>query len=338
MGDDRTPPSAQALWLERPGAFALRDEPVAQPGPEEACVTTHYSAVSRGTESLVFAGQVPTSEASRMRAPFQAGEFPAPVKYGYCSVGVVEGSDERVFCLYPHQSRYVVPAAALARVPDDVPSARAVLAANMETAVNALWDAPVRVGDRVAVVGAGVVGCLVGYLATRVPGTRVELIDLEPARAPVAEALGCGFALPADAAGRADRVFHTSASDQGLALALSLAAFEAEVIELSWYGARDVSAALGAAFHSQRLTLRASQVGSISPSRRATHDYAARMALSLSLLANPALDVLFTHELDFASLADNLPLLLGPLPAGSSASPPLAVRVRYPAAPTPVAN
>jgi threonine dehydrogenase-like Zn-dependent dehydrogenase len=263
-----------------------------------------------------------------MRAPHQEGEFPAPVKYGYASCGrVVEGPPEllgrAVFCLYPHQDRYVVPAPHVVPIPDGVPPARAVLAANMETAINGQWDAPVRPGDRVAVVGGGVVGCLIAYLAAKVAGARVELVDIEPARAMVAAALGCHFAAPDAAARDADLVFHTSGSPSGLPTALDLAGTEATVVEMSWFGAAPVAAPLGQAFHSRRLTLRSSQVGGIPTERRPRWNHRRRLELALSLLADPALDALITGECEL----DELPGALAALAAAPGAA--LCQRVRY---------
>ncbi|HEX3410979.1 MAG TPA: zinc-binding alcohol dehydrogenase [Stellaceae bacterium] len=220
-------------------------------------IRTLFSAISRGSESLVFRGEVPESEWRRMCCPFQAGEFPAPVKYGYSAVGIVEdGPPEtlgrRVFCLHPHQNRFIVPQEAVIDVPADVPDRRATLAANMETAVNGLWDAAPGPGDRIAVVGAGVVGCLTAALAAKLPGAEVELIDVDPDRERVATALGCGFAAPQKAHAEADLVIHASGTPEGLATALALAGFEATVIEMSWYGTRTVPLALGGAFHSRR--------------------------------------------------------------------------------------
>src|SRR6185437_5324565 len=247
------------------------------------------------SEALVFAGRVPESQVTVMRCPFQEGEFPAPVKYGYASVGIIEAGaasllGRRVFCLYPHQDRYVVPESAVLPVPDSVPDARAVLAANMETALNGLWDAAPRLGDRIAVVGAGVVGCCVAALAARVPGTQVELIDIDPARAALAASLGCRFARPEAATPEADLVIHCSGSAAGLATALRLAGFEATVLELSWYGAGDVAAPLGEAFHSRRLSLRSSQVGAVATAQRARWSHRRRLALALDLLADPVFD------------------------------------------------
>lgn len=307
---------ALACWIAEPGRAELRAETLEAPRACEVLVRTLHSAVSRGTEALVFRGEVPASEFERMRAPFQAGDFPAPVKYGYSSVGVVEeGAAEwrgrSVFCLHPHQTRYCVPLDAVHALPEGVPPARAVLAANMETAVNALWDAGPRLGDRIAVVGGGVLGLLVAWLAARMPGCEVQLIDTRPARADIAARLGLGFALPDAATAEADLVIHASGSAPGLATALRLAAFEATVLELSWHGRRPVELALGEAFHSRRLVLKSSQVGHIAAGQRGRWTHRRRLALALALLAEPALDALITDTAPFAELPAVLARLAG---------------------------
>lgn len=298
---------ALAFWVTGPGSSQLRREKLPSPAPGDLRVQALYSGVSRGTETLVFNGHVPPTEYSRMRAPFQAGEFPAPVKYGYASVGrVVEGPADRmgevVFCLYPHQSQYLVPLSEAHTVPGGVPPGRAVLAANLETAVNAVWDAGLGPGDRVTVIGGGSVGCLVAWLAARIPGCEVQLIDNNPARAEVARVLGVAFAQPGDARPDADLIVHASGSADGLALALQVAGFEATILELSWYGDRPITLPLGGAFHSRRLTVKSSQVGSVSPSHRARWTHARRMRLALSLLQAPELDVLVNSESRFSDL------------------------------------
>ncbi|AYL39798.1 dehydrogenase (plasmid) [Streptomyces fungicidicus] len=319
--------TARAFWLDSPGRGTIREVTLPEPGADEVLVRSLFSGVSRGTETLVFRGGVPESQHAVMRAPFQEGDFPAPVKYGYLNVGVVEEGPEAlagrtVFCLYPHQTRYVVPAAAVTPLPDGVPAGRAVLAGTVETAVNALWDAAPLVGDRIAVVGGGMVGCSVAALLARFPGVRVQLVDADPARAKTAEALGAGFALPGDALGDCDLVVHASATEQGLSRALELLRPEGTVVELSWYGDRPVSLPLGEAFHSRRLVLRSSQVGTISPAR-ANRSYADRLALALDLLADPALDALITGESAFEELPDAMPRL------ASGEIPALCHRVRY---------
>ncbi|WP_445284709.1 dehydrogenase [Streptomyces sp. DSM 118148] len=313
--------SARAFWLRSPGAGELRDVTLAEPAEGEVLVRALYSGVSRGTETLVFRGGVPESQHAVMRAPFQEGDFPAPVKYGYLNVGVVEeGPGElvgrTVFCLYPHQSRYVVPVNAVTVVPDRVPPGRAVLAGTVETAVNALWDAAPLIGDRIAVVGGGMVGCSVAALLARFPGVRLQLVDADPARARTAAALGVDFAAPGDALGDCDLVVHASATEQGLARSLELLAPEGTVVELSWYGDRRVALPLGEAFHSRRLTVRSSQVGTVSPAARAGRGYAERLALALDLLADPALDALITGESAFEELPELMPRLAsGEIPA-----------------------
>ncbi len=298
---------ARAFWLTTPGHGEIRAEILNAPGPNEARVRTLFSGISRGTESLVFRGAVPPSQYQAMRAPFQHGDFPAPVKYGYCNVGVVEHgpadlSGRTVFCLFPHQDRYVVPAAALTLIPATVPPGRAVLAANLETALNALWDAAPRLGDLITVIGAGVVGCLIARLAGRLPGCVVQLVDVDAAKAAVASSLGVGFAPPEQAQGEQDVVIHASGSPAGLITALNLAGFEATVLEVSWFGAQSVSLPLGEAFHSRRLTIRSSQVGSIATAQRSRWDYRRRMATVMDLLDDPALDALINRESPFADL------------------------------------
>jgi threonine dehydrogenase-like Zn-dependent dehydrogenase len=263
-----------------------------------------------------------------MRAPFQAGAFPAPVKYGYANVGVVEHGPgdwqgQRVFSLYPHQTRYVVPARGVSLLPANVPAERAVLAANVETAINGLWDARPHVGDRVTVIGAGTVGCLVAWMAGRIAGCDVELVDINPHRAAVARALGVRFADAASASDGADVVLHASGSASGLALALRLAAFEATIVEMSWYGDGAVPVALGEGFHARRLTLKSSQVGSVASTQRARWDTRRRMALALSLLAESTLDVLVTGESEFDALPETMARL------ATSPGNTLCHRIRY---------
>ena len=304
------PGDAHAFWLRAPGHGEIRPVALPEPGPGDVVVRTLRSGVSRGTETLAFRGGVPP------RAPFQEGDFPGPVKYGYLNVGAVEeGPPElrgrTVFCLFPHQTAYVVPAGAVTPVPDDVPPARAVLAGTVETAVNALWDARPLIGDRVAVVGAGMVGCCVARLLARFPALELTLVDVDASRADVAGALGVRFARPEQAAGGRDLVFHTSATSAGLQRSLELLAPEGTVIDLSWYGDGEVRLELGGAYHERRLRIRASQVGTVSPGVRRTA--ADRLALALELLRDPAFDVLVTGESRF----DELPGVMERLAAGS---------------------
>jgi len=314
MGDNL---QATAFWTLAPGRGELREEPLRAPGPGEALVRTRHSGISRGTELLVYTGAVPEEIASSMRAPFQEGDLPGPVKYGYLSVGVVEqGPDDllgrEVFCLFPHQTRYVVPASALTPLPAGVPARRAALAGVVETAVNALWDAAPRLGDRVAVVGTGVVGGAVAALLRTFPLQRLQLVDVDPDREALASALGLELVAPDAAAGGCDLVVHASATGAGLRRSLELLGDEGEVVELSWYGTREVTLPLGSSFHPRRLTIRASQVSEVAAARRARRTHADRMALALRLLRDDAFDALITG----ASRFEELPQTMGRLADG----------------------
>lgn len=299
--------SATAFWTVAPLQGELRQEALPACGEHDVLVSARYSGISLGTEALVFRGGVPASERFRMRAPFQQGTFPGPVKYGYSSVGSVVDGDaslvgRTVFCLYPHQDRYVVPASAVVEVPPSVPPRRAVLAANMETALNALWDAGPTAGDRVTVVGAGALGCLLASLLVRSLALDVEVVDVQPARSRIVEQVGARFADPGGATPERDLVFHTSASAAGIAHCIDLCRSDGNVIELSWYGDRDVQVPLGAAFHSRRITLRSSQVGTVSP-RRSGWTHRQRLTLALSLLDDARLDALLAPPIPLSSLA-----------------------------------
>jgi threonine dehydrogenase-like Zn-dependent dehydrogenase len=315
------PREASAFWLCRPGAGEIRPVPLPVPGEQDVLVRTLHTGISRGTETLVFRGLVPPGQYDTMRAPFQDGQFPGPVKYGYLNVGVVEEGPAElrgrtVFCLYPHQTAYVVPARAVVEVPDGVPARRAVLAGTVETAVNALWDAAPLVGDRVAVVGAGMVGCCVARLLAQWPGVDVTLVDVDETRAQLAGTLDVAFAAPGGAPRECDIVIHCSGTAAGLQLSLELLVPDGTVTELSWYGDQDISVNLGGVFHSRRLGIKASQVGAVAAARRASRTTADRLRLALGLLADPAFDGLLTGTSRFVELPDVLPrIATGQLPA-----------------------
>jgi NADPH:quinone reductase-like Zn-dependent oxidoreductase len=320
--------SARAFWIAEAGRGEIRTESLPPVTADDVVVRALYSGISRGTEALVFQGRVPPTEFARMRAPFQAGEFPAPVKYGYASVGEIERGPralegQRAFVLYPHQTKYVVPAAAVHVLPPSVPASRAVLAANLETAINGVWDAAITPGDRLVVIGAGTVGCLAAWLAGKIPGCDVQLVDVNPKRAETARALGVRFSGPMAIEGDADVVIHASGSADGLATAMIVAGFEATIVELSWYGSGTVPILLGGSFHARRLTLKSSQVGHVAGSQRARWDARRRMAFALTLLAHDELDTLITGESAF----DEMPTAMAKLAAAPGDT--ICHRIRY---------
>lgn len=303
---------AKAFWITGRKQVGYRDTLLA-PQVGDVSVTTLFTGISRGTERLIFRGGVPAAEHETMRAPFQEGAFTFPVKYGYSAVGRIEDGARKgaiIFALFPHQTQFCVPEDMALTVPDNVPAARAVLAANMETALNITWDAQIKIGDRIVVVGAGVVGALAAYLAAQVPGTEVTLVDIDPDKRDLAQTLGCDFALPDAFPGDADVVIHASASAAGLETATSCAGVEARVIEASWYGDRAVTIPLGGRFHQRRLQLISSQVGRIPAAQAARWTYQRRLAKALALLADPCLDALISGETPFANLAEDYSAIL----------------------------
>lgn len=325
------PTRARALWITGPGRAELIEQDLAVPGPDQALVVTHASGISRGTERLVFTGRVPESQWAVMRAPLQQGEFPYPVSHGYAAVGTVRAGpahllQRRVFCLHPHHDAFVAPAAMCLPVPDAVPDHRAVLAANMETAVNVLWDARPLVGERALIVGAGVVGLLVAFLLARIPGIDLVVCDLDTSRRDIAESFGARFCTPAETPADRDLVVHASASGDGLRLALARCGFEGRVVEASWFGDRSSDLPLGEAFHANRLSLVSTQVSQVAPAMRGRRTHGERLALALSLLDDPRLDALLGPVTRFESLPETLGTLLS-TPAG--ASQPLCPVVTY---------
>ncbi len=316
--------TACALYTIAPQTVELRSVALPIIAADECAavqVKTLWSGISRGTERLVFRGQVPASQYKAMRAPFQDGAFPFPVKYGYAAVGIVEIGPpalkaKAVFCLHPHQDRFVVPAEAVIPLPDAIPPRRAILAANMETALNVMWDSAAMPGDRIAIVGAGALGLLILSLATAIPGTDVVVADVNHGRASVVEAFGARFCQPDALTGlNADVVIHTSATGSGLAACLGAAGFEARIVEASWYGSASVIVPLGEAFHSKRLKLISSQVGSVCETHRARWPHSRRLAKAISLLQDPCLDLIITDEVPFAELDVAMPAVFDASPS-----------------------
>lgn len=303
---------ARALWYTAPQTIEIREEKLSQLTGNRVHLKTHASAVSRGTEAIIFRGDVPASERGRMLAPFQEGTFPFPVKYGYANVSeVIETTadlkaGQRVFSLFPHQSSFLLPADALYPIPTTLPSTRATLAANMETALNIVWDSGVLPCSNIAVVGAGTVGALVGYLCARTPGVQVTLVDVNPRRQDIADAFSCAFSLPEDAPKNQDVVVHCSASESGLNTALRIAGKEARIVEASWYGSRASGLFLGGGFHSQRLSLVSSQVGQVAPVMRPRWTHRRRMEAAISLLQDDVLDILLAAPIAFEEAPQSL--------------------------------
>ena len=300
-----------AYWVEAAGKGALRPTALPAPGPSDVVVCAEFSGISVGTERLVGNGLVPATSASTMACPGMVGSFALPICYGYSLVGTVDGgalAGRRVFTMHPHQQRAVVASERVVALPESLPAPRATLLPNLETAWNAVHDAELRDGDRerVVVIGGGAIGLLLAFVLSRVANATVVLADIDASRRRFASALPwIGDVVAPDGVepGRFAVAFHTSATSDGLQLAIDAVGFEGRVIELSWYGSKPVTVRLGESFHHQRKRITASQVATIAASHRAA-GRAARTAAVLDLLADPALDRLLAAPIPFERLPE----------------------------------
>lgn len=315
-------PPTLGWWIDAPGRGSLRPTDLRAPGAGDLVLRAHGTGVSPGTERLVGLGRVPATMDTTMAVPGMQGSFGLPLLYGYSFVGsVVDGprAGERVFTMHPHTTHAVVQAAACVPLPADVPDARATLVPNLETAVNATWDAEIAVGERVVVVGGGAVGLLTTFALATLAGTRATLVETDPARRALAARLPwlhtvvAPDELPRDTFACA---LHTSGSEAGLQLAIDATGFEGRVLDLAWYGDRAVALRLGASFHHRRKTLRASQVGTVARSHRAA-GRAARTTTVLELLRDARLDALLAPAVPFAAA----PALFAALYRGEPTTP-----------------
>ncbi|RMG66652.1 MAG: dehydrogenase [Bacteroidetes bacterium] len=301
------PELAHACWHLDAQTSAIQPEPLPDLTAGQLRLRARYSLISAGTERLVARGEVPAEIAGDMGVPFMGGAFPFPIKYGYSLVAEIEApapqAGQLVHLLHPHQDRLQVPAGAVFPVPAGVPARRAVLASNLETALNALWDSGLSLGDRALVVGYGLIGALVARLLQRLPAVEVVVQEPDAHRRALAEAQGLAVQA-GPGAQRFDYAFHTSASAGGLQAAIDQTAFEGTIVEMSWYGTRSVPVALGGSFHSQRKRLISSQVSQLPAGRRGRWDYRRRKAAVFALLQDSAFDALLTDEVPFAGLPD----------------------------------
>ncbi len=305
---------ASAFWTLGDRRGSLHEERLPKVPQGMCLIRTLYSAISPGTERLVFDGRVPQRLKEDMRVPYMDGGFPFPVKYGYSLVGrVVAGShpwlNKTVHVMHPHQDLCLVRKDDLFEVPDGLPPARATLASNLETAVNALWDAHVQIGDASLVVGFGVIGSLVARLLAMMPEGHVEVYDTDAHKRALAHQLGFRLFDPARSARKFDLAFHTTGTAEGLQGALDHVGFEGRVVELSWYGTQPVNVHLGGSFHTERKTIISSQVSNVAAPQRSRWDCRRRKEFVFQLLSNPVFDHHVSHTVSFAELPEFFPRL-----------------------------
>jgi 2-desacetyl-2-hydroxyethyl bacteriochlorophyllide A dehydrogenase len=317
---------AAAVWFPRARSVELRTEELAETGPDEVRVRATLSAISHGTEMLVYRGEVDRDLA--LDLPTLAGGYGFPLKYGYASVGRAVGlgrqvrglrEGDLVFALHPHQDEYVVSESLVRRLPDRTTPEQGVFLANLETAINVVLDAKPRLGEVVAVFGQGIVGLLVTQLLRR-SGARSIAVEPSALRRSFAERCGAEAAItPGDGAllrsltgGRgADIAIDASGSPAALQEAIDCVAPEGTVVVCSWYGEKPVPLDLGGSFHRGRVRLVSSQVGRIDPALAPRWDRERRLGLAVDLLGELVLAELITHRFPFARASEAYALLDG---------------------------
>lgn len=300
---------AKALWFRTRGHAEILEERLPRLRPGWCRLHTLFSAISPGTERLVYSGEVPEDLHREMRCPYMGGKFPFPVKYGYSLVGkITEGPEDSigsvVHVLHPHQDQCIVRTEHTFPIPPQVPPSRATLASNLETAVNAIWDSEVTIGEHALIIGFGAVGSLVARLLSFMSGIKLEIVDANPSKIALAEKMGFKACDPGSVSGNFDLAFHASRSSDGLQLAVDRVGFEGRIIELSWYGTNKISLSLGGTFHSQRKAILSSQVATPSRRQRSRWDHARRRSLVFELLERSEFDSHITHSVPFGGLPD----------------------------------
>jgi 2-desacetyl-2-hydroxyethyl bacteriochlorophyllide A dehydrogenase len=308
---------AVSVWLPRAREVELRRESVANVQPSDVRIAAIASAISHGTEMLVFRGLVP--EGLELDLPTLRGSFTFPIKYGYASVGrVVEaGADvgclavgDAVFVHHPHQSTYVVPATMPIRLPDGLDPLLGVFLANVETAVNVVVDAAPRLGERVAVFGQGVVGLLITQLLRRTGVSQIVVVEPVAQRRDLALALGADVALESGGSiSDVDLAIEVSGNAAALDAALNSVAFGGTVVVASWYGTKTVPLMLGGAFHRRRLRIVSSQVSTIDAALQPRWTHQRRLALASQLLSELELTSLITHRFPIDRAAEAFALV-----------------------------
>ena len=315
-----------SVWFPSAREVELRSETVPDVGPEEVRLEAIASAISHGTEMLVYRGQVP--DGLDLDLPTLRGSFNFPIKYGYASVGRVVEAGARVTCLargdaafvhHPHQSTYVVPATMPVRLAGDLDPTLGVFLANVETATNVVVDAAPRLGERVAVFGQGVVGLLITQLLRRTGVSQIIVVEPVARRRELACDVGADVALGAHSAAEAirdltdglgvDLAIEASGSPAALDPALDALAFGGTCVVCSWYGTKPVELKLGGAFYRRRLRIVSSQVSTIDAGLQPRWTHQRRLSLARDLLPNLKLSSLISHRIPFERAAEAFALV-----------------------------
>lgn len=301
---------SKSLWFKNQFHAVMETEmlPVLPPNKKKnSClIKTLFTAISPGTEYLVYSGGVPKKLYVEMRCPYMGGDFSFPIKYGYSLVGqVLDGptslKGKLIHTLHPHQDYARISAEDVYVIPDGISPQRATLASNMETALNAIWDSGVNIGDKVLIVGFGIIGSLIARILSFIPQVEVDVLDVQPAKITLIEQLGFSI-YKEEKEKKYDLAFHTSGSGPGLQTSINNVGLEGKIIETSWYGDKEVNLCLGETFHSQRKLIISSQVSHLPACKSARWDYKRRKEVVFQLLLHPEFDAHITHTIAFHNL------------------------------------
>jgi 2-desacetyl-2-hydroxyethyl bacteriochlorophyllide A dehydrogenase len=310
----------RSLYFTAPHTIDVREEPLPALAAGQVLAQTLCSAISPGTEMLVYRGQVPTEMAVDETIAALGGQFRFPLKYGYSAVGRVlelgPGVDSAwqgrtVFAFNPHESHVIADIAQLFPLPDDVDAETALFLPNMETAVNFLLDGAPLIGERVAVLGQGVVGLLTTALLARCPLANLTTFDHYPLRRETSLALGAHVSLSPESspALQADLTYELSGSPAALDAAIALTGFDGRIVVGSWYGQKRAALDLGGRFHRSRIRLISSQVSTLTPALSGRWDKARRLQVAWAMLRAVRPGRLITHRVPLAAAAEAYTLI-----------------------------
>ncbi|MEL6989426.1 MAG: zinc-binding alcohol dehydrogenase, partial [Bacteroidota bacterium] len=286
---------SQQLWHTSPTKTEIRSVEIEQDNDLLLCKGL-YSLISIGTENLVASGKVPFQMFESMRVPYMQGDFGLPVNYGYSMIASVQhpenDSSKLAHVMHPHCNSFYAKSGDLFYLDEDTNLVAATFIANMETAINAIWDSQVQVGDKVLICGYGVIGALIAEILNSMPGIQVTILELNDARKQIAFQKSFNTELESDY----DVCFNCTAHEDALQICIDHSAYESKIIELSWYGIKAVNVNIGMDFHIKRKQIISSQVSHIPSFKSARWDYKRRKALAYH----------FTQTLDLAFLQKHI--------------------------------
>ncbi len=265
-------------------------------------IKSAYSLISTGTEKLIACGEVDNSFLPFMSVPYMAGRFSLPIKYGYSLVGKRTDTGQFIHAMHPHQSHCKIAEKDMAVIPEQLSPLKAALISNMETVINAIWDADIQGGEKVLIAGFGNIGCLLAETLTHYGVSEIHILEKEEWKKEIISSFG--FSTDVDIDANYDLAFDTTASKTGLQFCLDAVRSEGTVINLSWYGNRTIELSLGGSFHYGRKKIISSQVSVIPEKMKNSWDFKSRKKLVMDLLSQHPYEKYITHIIPFKETPD----------------------------------